>query len=288
MGNLYCALVPRGGHEVRLVQLEANLQDSLSDHFEIYEQQFYEGVEETIGFDGGYTPDPHQLIHLPLTAEMMQICQQVEAGGIGRDVYNPRADVADDIRALFWHYDAGGISRILVQNFTRAQAVQRRGMLLAFTDHNTFNALDQPAILIENKIHAVMTQGRVEFKRFATLKQVFDLTEVYREATDQDVEEFLASPNINSGDADLIGKLNATQRKLIFSIGRSDTINRVPVQDLLDRAADVGLALPVQAGRIELPSGPELTKILKFLDNSVYKSPVDEFVYVANSRRRLG
>lgn len=285
MGNLYCALQPKGGDQIFLVQLTGALQNNLEPRFELMDEQFYLGIDEYIGFDGGYNPDENQMLQLQLTDEMQRLAAQMDAGAIGRERYDPNAIVPDEIRALFWCYQTGGYTRILVQNFTRAQAVSRRGVLLSWSNNETFERLEAPSILIGERIDGVIWQGRFEFRSFHVAKQIFDLRDVYREATAQEVEEFLQIRSVTTEDEDLSEKLNVTQRKLIFAINRSGVLDRMGVREITRRAENAGFPLNVVDEQIVLSHGRELTKTLRFLDNGVYRSPIDDQVYISNSHR---
>lgn len=98
------------------------------------DEQFHSGIDEYILFDGGYRPDENQMLTLQLTDEMQNFAVQMDAGPIGRERYDPNEHEADHIRALFWCYQMGEFNRILVQNFTKAQAVTRRGIVLSLMD----------------------------------------------------------------------------------------------------------------------------------------------------------
>jgi hypothetical protein len=288
LGNLYCAILPKGAHDVRLIQINRDLQEDLSAHFGFMEERFYEGIDDYIAFDGAYTPDPNQLMQMPLTDEMASIVGQMDAGAIGRDQYNPEELGPEQIRALFWHYQHDGYQRVIVQNFTRAQAVSRRGKLISWSDGDTFKRLEEPSILIGDKIDGVIWAGRFQFSNFNAAKQIFDLSAVYREATDAEVGEFVSLPSLEVANDEVFkAKLNATQRRLIFAVHRANTFDTLTVEEIAERAAGAELDLRIVEGRLSLPMGRSLTHILRFLDNGVYKSPINNETYISNSHKKM-
>lgn len=287
MGNLYGFLGPVGSNELVLISLNADLQHSLGEIFGVYEEQFLNGIDEAIGFDGGYSPDSNQLVQMPLIQEMADLVGQIDLGAIGRDRYDPRARAPEDLRALAWAIDEGPDRRVLIQNFTRAQALSRK-TILNF-DGETFSRLDEPTLLISNKIDAIISNGVIRFKKFNVLRQIFDMFEVYREATDQDIVEFSNIENIHIEDLDTFTRAaNKTARKLIFSVSRSGILDNRTADEIRDMAQTVDINLQIDNGRIVMPRGSELTNVLRFLDNSIYRSPVTNERWMANSRRKLG
>lgn len=286
MSHLVALLQPKGQSDARLIQVTQGLQDDLEARFARMDGQFFEGVDEFIAFDGGYTPDENQMLQIGLTQEMQDLVARLAMGAAGQDRYDPNAVVPDEVRALLWLDDSGQQPRILIQNFTRAQAVTRRGVVISWGDGNTFRKLDEPAILIGDRIDGVIWDGRFQFRSFFLAKQIFDLTAVYREATAEEVQEFSDSASIHTEQANFADRLNATQRTLIFAINRADTLNRLTVAEIEERAVAAGFQLRVQDNQVVLPSGPPLTPVLRFLNNGLYRSPIDDELYVSNSHRR--
>lgn len=237
-------------------------------------------------FDGGHNPDDNQFQSLPLTIEIQQITEQISRGAIGRDVYDPRVAPPEGLRALAWNVGAGAQSRILLQNFTRAQALSRRTAIIF--DGNTFTRMQEPGLLIGTKIDAIVENGQVYFKRFNNLKQIFDMFDIYREATDGDIRAFANNPIIQIANIDEFSEnANRTNRKLIFSVLQSGVPDHRTAQEIVALAATVDVDFTVEGDRLVLEPSRELTKQFRFLDNSIYRSPISNERWMANSRRRL-
>jgi hypothetical protein len=85
---------------VVLIAVSRPFQIQLEGLFDGYEQAFIEDIEEELPFDGGYSPDPHQIIRLPLPAQAQRIVEQIGRGAIGRDRFE-MADISlEHIRGL--------------------------------------------------------------------------------------------------------------------------------------------------------------------------------------------
>jgi hypothetical protein len=265
------------------------MQDHVRDLFNLFAEQFFEGVEEEIPFRGGYEPDAHQLLSLPLTPEMEALANEIRQGAIGRDRYDPNERAPDEIRALAWAVEEGEHPPIFLQNFTRAQALNRR-TVLGFFDGETFSKLEEPALLIGTKIDAVIQRGTILFKKFGVLKQMFDLFDVYREATDQDIAAFAEHPTVHVQNVDELCQIaNRTMRKRIFSVTNSGILEQLSAQEIQQRAEPYEIELDIDDGRIALPQDKQaISRVLEFLDHSIYRSPLTDDRWLANSRRRLG
>jgi Domain of unknown function (DUF4868) len=287
MGNLYGFLGPIDARDVALITLSGDIQGVLAGIFADYEREFRKDVEDELPFDGGYSPDSNQLTVMKLTEQMAELAGQIEAGAIGRDRYDPTVRSPEEIRALAWSDEEPGRNRILIQNFTRAQTLSRR--IALWFDGNTFTRLDDRALLIGNRIDAIVEGGVIRFKKFSVLKQIFDMVEVYRAATDQDIRRFSELESVRIDDVPaLCAKATDTVRKLIFSVSRSGILAKRTPAEIQRRAKALKIDVDVASNKLVLPTAnPALTRVLKFLDHSIYRSPLTNDRWLANSRRRL-
>jgi hypothetical protein len=136
----------------------------------------------------------------------------------------------------------------------------------------------------------VIQGGTILFKKFGVLKQMFDLTEIYREATNNDIVQFAGHARVEVADVDeLCSVASTTVRKLIYSVSNSGILDQLSANEIHARADANDINIQVNNNRIVLPAQRrELTTVLKFLDHSIYRSPLTDDRWMANSRRRLG
>lgn len=123
------------------------------------------------------------------------------------------------------------------------------------------------------------------------LRQIFDLTAYYREATDNDISDFASLPMIKVENLpQLIEVSDAWIRRKFSLIQQSQILESVPMNDIKAVAAEFNISLQTTvedgAEMIILPtSKADLKTILRFLDEDYYKSPLSKTQYITNSKR---
>jgi hypothetical protein len=78
--------------------------------------------------------------------------------------------------------------KVLVQAFSPQQILSRRFSLLQ--DGNAFRRLSDPAFTLDNTLTCIVEGGEIKFKSFHKLRTIINLLDVYKAATDQEVQNF--------------------------------------------------------------------------------------------------
>jgi hypothetical protein len=266
--NLFALTGSAGEPNLKRVRVSAEVQNQLAGLFVAYDAAFREGVDEEIQFTRDWKPDDDQLLTLPASPEVQQVLDQINAGPLGLEEVNPGAFDQQAIRALLFCPEDNANGPVYFQYFYAQQRLSRRALT----------------------IDGVIEGGVVKFKSFNILKRVFDFLANYTAASDEQIAEFAALPVLHVEDVDaLIGITNQTSRKLISAVAQSGILDRVPVNNIVQQAAEFGINLITADGKIILPTDKsELKNLLRFLDNGLYVSPLEQQRFVANSKRPLG
>lgn len=217
---------------------------------------------------------------------MVQLASEISRGMVGRERYDPSTIPPERLRGLAWAPEEQD-GRILVQNFNRTQALSRK--MAIFFSGETFTTLEEPALVIGDRIDAILERNSIKFKKFSTIKQIFDLSDIYREASDQDIRQFFATGSVHINNIDAFCSIaNTTARKLLFSVSRSGILDQVDAIQIREIGQAMDVEISIEGGKVSLPEGRDLVKVLKFLDHSIYRSPLTNDRWMANSRRRIG
>lgn len=101
------------------------------------------------------------------------------------------------------------------------------------------------------------------------------MVEIYRAATDSDVETFVA-------------QTNQTSRKLIHSVLEDGVLDHYQPTFIQQSASATGLDVALQAGKVTVPDDPaDIKALLQFLNESRYNGPLSGQAFVTNSQRRV-
>ena len=211
---------------------------------------------------------------------------------LGTTSYQKQEGVFPEIKAVFvgerTENENSERFNIAFQRFRKEQYISTRWYNLFF-NNDTFFRQDSFGISISDSIDCFYTNGELQFVSFFFARQVFDLGEYYRSATDGEVTAFASNANLEIEDTDAFGRMADTGiRRKIAMINDSRVLDEYAASDIAQRAAEVGVSIITNGNRIVLPNDKKQIKvILGFLDEEAYKGPFSQNTYLANSKRQI-
>lgn len=284
------ALTDDPANRVVKFNLSQEVQNDLTTYLKNQEAQFNQITENKVPFDGKYKPD---------FGEVLIINNFDDIDGLSLAITNtvpvlevePSPQVFENIKALFSGYaDHNGVSTILIQHFDKRKIISTNGLSI-FHSSNIYKKIEGIGLTIDSKLTAILKGGTLEFFSFHLLRQIFDMSEYYKEATDTDISEFLALPLIKNIDVQSLIALSDTWIRRKFAlIQQSQILDKTPLNDIKAVAIEFNIPLvtTVIDGNevIELPNNKQdLKTILRFFDEDYYKSPLSKTNYITNSKR---
>ena len=160
-----------------------------------------------------------------------------------------------------------------------------------FYSDNTFNYEDKKGIKLDNNIDTLLEieSNTVLFNSFHNASKIFDLSEIFREATNEELEEFQKHELFSDGLT--LDKINNRLRKKIFLIQKNEILNKIKqnYNIVKNYANEVGLSIYFNNNKIIIPSDlSELTKLINFFNEDLYRSPISGVIYESNSKKSVG
>jgi len=286
--NLF-ALTKISGSRILRFPLTAELQTDIDAIFRQQLAAFDDGVVETIPFDGRYVPDEGELLKIDGFRDVDGL-----AGAIGNPLvvesFDPAVHSLEAVRALFAGLPGKSGQRVLIQHFERRRLISTKGLAMFFSG-NTFRKMSDQGLTLGTRLLAVLENGTLRFQSFYFLRQVFDMTDYYREATNDEVAAFAKHPKLAVDDlAGFIASAGPVIRKKISMIEQSGVLDKYTTGQIVAtaQAFDVPVSLDGKK-RIVLPANKtELRRLLRFLDEDYYESPLSQTRFVSSSKRVVG
>ena len=201
-------------------------------------------------------------------------------------------DVFPEIKAIFIgeRIEDGETEKfnVVFQRFRKEQYISTRWCNLFF-ENNTFFQEKRYGISIADGIDCYYTDKGLQFSSFYYARQIFDLSECYRSATDSEVESFAASPKLAFDNSDGFKIMaNTWIRRKIAMINDSQVLDNYSAKQIKSNAKLVGINIDVKDKKIVIPNDKEKIKIiLGFLDEEAYKGPFSQKIFLANSKRQV-
>lgn len=213
--------------------------------------------------------------------------ETLAANAISIDPLNTNAFANEGIKALFSGQPRIGGTTILVQPFNAQQLLERKFALLQ--RQNTFQRLTEPAFTMASDLACIIEDGLIKFKSQQKLRSIINLVEIYRAATDSEVEAFVAHRSLHVEDVGaFISKTNQTCRKLIHAVLQDGVLDTYQPTVIKQAAAATGLNVQLERGKLAVPEDQTGIKaLLQFLNESRYKGPLSGRAFVTNSQKRV-
>lgn len=247
--------------------------------------------KEIVPFDGSYKPNDDEGLcitnfHLP------EVIKDAIRNPLGLQtlVYDKNTEI--DIRAVFvgerTEAENTEIFTVAFQRFRKEQYLSTKKYNLFF-DKDTFILEDRWGIGITDNVDCLFTKTDLRFTSYYFARQVFDLSEYYRSATDDEVMSFSGNELLNIPDKAHFQSIADTWiRRKIAAINDSGVLKSNSVNKIKKMAKNCGLEISVDNGKLELPSDKKkLKEVLGFLDDEVYKGAFSEETYITNSKRKV-
>ncbi|MGF1849614.1 DUF4868 domain-containing protein [Vibrio splendidus] len=286
--NLF-ALTSDPAKRIVRFELSSTVQDDLTTYIKSQENEF-ELSTEVIPFDGKYKPDSGEVLLIDNYDDIDNLSNAI-VNPLSIEVVEPTESFFGDIKALFTGYtrESGGV-KVLLQNFDRRRIISTNGLSI-FHSSNVYKKIEGIGLTVDSKLTAILEGGKLRFFSFFTARQIFDLSEYYKEATNDDINVFSSSDTVRvTNKAGLIDISDSWVRRKISLIQQSDILGTVPIHVMKAVALEFNIPFPtvnVDGNEvIDIPlDKPALKVLLRFLDEDYYKSPLSNTNFVTNSKR---
>lgn len=262
--------------------VEANVKNLFTSHHDGY---FHDMIVEP--FEVGYTPqeDTTSYVDMELPAEFNDIPNNT-------NVYSEldRDNEIPSIKVLFVYDET--TQSYYFQNFDKRNLLRRKAVAV-WSNHNTYTTLqDSNAFIIDNAVHAIYKDGKLYFKNFVQAGKVFDLTNFFSEASEQDMEEVFVEPIFNTNIQWLKENSDSVMKKQITVLKKSGILDKVNpgTKKFKDAAKKVGISEEIyNTGKIVLPQNKKQCKqLLAFLNQDIFPGLLTpKQLFRANSKKKV-
>ncbi|WP_310647035.1 Kiwa anti-phage protein KwaB-like domain-containing protein [Limnohabitans sp.] len=277
----------------RIVRFAVNndVQTSMTSYLTSQVEAFGTGCEEVL-FDGNYKPDQGEMLVIEEFEDLDNL-SKVVATPLDVPVADPSNLDFDQIRALFFgHKEEEGTWVVYLQSFDRRRVISSAGFSI-FHSKDTYRRIEGAGLTLDNKLAAKLRGTKLSFFSFFHIRQLFDMSNYYQEATDNDIKQFseLKELHVENVDA-LMTASDSWVRRKVWLVMQSNILNKVPSNDIKAIASE--FSIPIEyvtkdgSEKIKLPGDRKSLKtLLRFLDEDYYKSPLSKTNYLTNSKRAV-
>lgn len=277
--------------QIKRVVEDRETQKTVNQIFSDASHQLVSG-KTPVRFDGKYVPQPDDTDFLyidefTLPQEIIDAFNNPQ----GLDAFEPSSDDFPKIKALFIgkHVVVKGkdVYSAAFQKFRSEQYILTNKLHLFFSG-KTFMADNRIGIIIGKQIDCLFCDGQLKFKSFHFARQIFDLSEYYREATNADVHNFVSDALISmDGGEEFSTTANSWERRKIATIMDSGILKDYTASKIKTLAKKTGLDILVRDNKLVIPIEKQERRIVfGFLDEEVYKGVFSQNLYQTNSKKK--
>ncbi len=234
--------------------------------------------KDPVLFTGNYKVEEDEVLYV--TMQLPDNVAEVANNAMGIPILDLNQDT---IRVLFW-YENG---TYYFQNFDNRRLLRNRNVLIY--SNNTYSRLEDNAFVVEPTINAVYRNGQFYFPNYFNANKIFSLADYYHEATDDEIRDFAAGPNV-SLDQDWFLKSNTVIRKNITLLQKSNVLATADTKKIKRSASRLfKLIIDLDAtGKIIFPNDHKATKdILTFLNEQFFRGVITGKPYRTSSKRDI-
>lgn len=289
-----CSIMTIGtGHtvdEIYRLDMDAKTQQEIVETFANGIKELTE--EKTkISFDGSYKPNDDEY----LVIENFRLSDEIKdaiRNPIGVQGFMKENGKYPEIKAIFVgireENSKGEQFKVAFQRFKKEQYISTAWYNLFF-DKDTFLQEKRFGISISDVVDCFVFDNELCFSSFYFTRQIFDLNEYYRSATDIEVKAFSKNSKLLIEDAEAFEVMaNTIIRRKIALINDSKVLEKFSANEIKKEAKAVGIDIDVRDKKLVIPNDKDKVKIiLGFLDEEAYKGPFSKNTYLANSKRKL-
>jgi len=291
MFNLFALTDDPANRRLRF-SLSQEVQTDLTAYLQEQEHNFTVQGQDEIPFDGKYKPDPGEVLAISGFDDIDGLADAI-ANPLSIPEVSPTPEAFGTIKALFTgHVDQNGITTVLIQHFDKKRVISTNGLSI-FHAVNVYKKIEGIGLTVDSKLTAILQDCSLKFHSFHLLRQIFDVSEYYKEATDGDIHQFASMACVAVRDsANMIAISDSWVRRKLWLISQSQILEKVPVSDIKAVAAEFHIELKTEmkdgTEKLIIPEEKkQLKTILRFLDEDYYKSPLLANYYLANSKRPI-
>ncbi|GIV41553.1 MAG: hypothetical protein KatS3mg034_0863 [Vicingaceae bacterium] len=280
--NILCKLNSKTEkNNLRRISLSDHLQNQLSKYLSESINFFYKAKQ--IKFDGEYKPNENEVLEINNFDFPLKDYENIINLPLLKE-----EEIYDIKHIIFLNKES-----IIFQTFDSRKIIKTEKLYLIYSSE-TFSKIDNKGLIIDAKIDAMFlkNEDKLLFTSYHNASKIFDLSKYFREATDKEINIFKRHTIFKECDNIDYSIINSRYRKKIFQIIKNGVLNKVQdnFNEVIKYARELELPnmFDESESKILFPQEKkDIEKLINFLNDDLYKSPISKFIYETNSKRKM-
>lgn len=284
--SVFCT-VDKDSYEVKKLSITSDIQSEIINIFNTGYISLMDNGKDFLKFDGRYSAGKNEIQYIENFSLPDNIRAAIEEP-ISTDELTAKNIDDSEINSIFISNESEEKGIIVFQNFQKDQIITNRGINI-FLDKKIFKKLESQALNIKNEIHCVYKNNNLYFSSFWQARQIFDLADYYKEATDEDLTSFATRDEFYLQNMhEFVEDADSWVRRKVALIQDAGIVDKYKPKEIVSIAKEHDVEIELRDDKILIPSNKrELKIMLKFLDEDIYKGPLTDDTFETNSKRQF-
>lgn len=276
------------------IELDNNASVAIDGIFNDQKLHFETHHNIEVSFCAGYTPSYGECFKLSNFKEASVLIDAVTRS-TAIPVWDPKVVDVSHIKALFVGVSAPQNNNIIaIQTFNKKQILDtsKSFVMGLLSSSNTFSKADNVGFNLDDKLVATIYGSDIYFKSFFKLRSIFDMSDYFAEATDQELNDFSMHNTFEVAPGFKLDAIADTViRTKVTLINKAGTLNTQAISTLKQAANKINFPLKTSFAngieKIVMPQDKKQIKaLLDFLDEDIFTSEITKTIYKSNSKRK--
>lgn len=281
----FFAIVDDPSDRIRRIQTDQSLQQELISLFNDQVAAFKADKEE-VEFSDSYTPGQGEIFCIDDFELSDDIVQALE-NPLNVSILNLPVDSEEKIRGIFGGIWTQGHKLAFFQIFDSRRVLAKKWAILF--SGQTFSKLDKGGLILDQKLVALVEDEKLFFESFFFARRILKLDQYFKEATDSEIDSFIASALFDVGDADKIKKAaDSFIRKKVAILIKNNALNSLTAAQIQASAQRFNVNVQLSSNKIRFPEDRRSIKeLLRVVDEDYFTTPITQRKCLTNSKRVL-
>lgn len=292
MGFEFLAIVRNGpdSSSIYRLSMDNELREEMERAFTIPAGKWQDHAVQRTTFDDGYRLADNEIFEIrnfkmpPDLLNALRFPQEHEE-------FNAESHGVGGIKAIIAASVRGSDITAIFKTIGKAKKIEPAKNLMVVCGRKTYEKMSRPAIMIDDRVTAVYSDGTLLFKSPSTVKQVLSLKEYMKEANDLEMVTFLEA-RFETDPEKILGVADTWMRKRFAALMQSTLFDERTAVDIYETAKSFSTEIPMELSKdrnkLVLPEAKgDIRVILKFLNEEYYKGVLTGKDYQTHSKRPL-
>ena len=177
---------------------------------------------------------------------------------------------------------------MLFQDFSVSKAIGP-GQFLQF-ESDRYKTTEQPGVLLGRELSAVYSpqNRKLKFRGFRAVNSFLPISDFYKKVSELEIRKLLQHDRLATEDSESWAKgANQWFRTRFTLLRDSGILDRFSANEIKARSIGYDVSIQIVNGRIVFPTDRiSARKLLKFLNEEVFKGPITDTIYETNYNRK--